>query len=306
MAAPWQMGTGSNGMSMQSIRPTAGANTRSALNNTFGPSRSVNHEDLDDTVDEAIALADTAAGTGTPQSTTGGHKQRAANMKLKSASMSKSTRIVANTVELEFHQRAMARAKTREVCGIDEGEDGTTSSVEATAAAAATTARGAVSKPPAATAAVKRSSVTSRRSSNGSYPAPPVDPLVELLKDTIKPDFDVELLSPHTGAQPLLCLVMYFCNSFDLLGRLEISSDVMKSFVMEVEVTYRCLPYHSALHGADVLTTAMRLLKTSMRPITLSPMELLTLIIGCAGTLPALLHCASPSVCPTCMVNGSF
>lgn len=123
-------------------------------------------------------------------------------------------------------------------------------------------------------------------------PADPIDvpenlEFLGLLDQVDSPDFDVEALKPFTNAQPLLCLVIYYCNSYGLIETLELDAAVLQRYVIDVETLYRPLPYHSGLHGADVLANAMRLLKGSRHPVYLTPIELLATIIACSGTLLA-------------------
>jgi hypothetical protein len=114
-------------------------------------------------------------------------------------------------------------------------------------------------------------------------PSAPQTPLVALLNQTADPGFDVELLSPHTNAQPLLCLVVYFANSYYLIESLQLNLAVFQRYLAEIESNYRVMPYHSALHGADVVLNAVRLLTNSAHTVVLSPVELLAALVACAG-----------------------
>lgn len=106
---------------------------------------------------------------------------------------------------------------------------------------------------------------------------------MQLLSRTADPDFDIEELEKHTSAQPLLCLTVYFANYYQLVQSLELDLSVLQRFTTEVESAYRPLPYHSALHAADVVANAMRLMRHSEYPISLTPLELLAVVISCAG-----------------------
>ena len=108
-------------------------------------------------------------------------------------------------------------------------------------------------------------------------------PLMALLATSADPGFDVEALSPHTNAQPLLCVVMYYCTSFNVIHTLGLDTTAFTRYIGTVESGYRALPYHSNLHAADVVVNAMRLMKHSKRPVTLTPHELLAAIVASAG-----------------------
>ena len=112
---------------------------------------------------------------------------------------------------------------------------------------------------------------------------PEANPLSKLLSGTTSPAFEVEELVPLTNSQPLLCLMVYFSNSYFLVQSLELDMAVYQRFVMEVEATYRALPYHSSLHAADVVVNAMRLMKHSEAPLSLLPLEMLAILVACAG-----------------------
>jgi hypothetical protein len=110
------------------------------------------------------------------------------------------------------------------------------------------------------------------------------NPLIRLLMDCTTDDFDVEALVPFTAGQPLLCLSVYFCNCYFLVEALELELPLVQKFMLEVEASYRPLPYHSSLHAADVVLSAVRLLKFSRFPVMLTSLELLAVITACAGT----------------------
>lgn len=136
----------------------------------------------------------------------------------------------------------------------------------------------------------RRSSITFTNSGtfkvDADIPESALDsPLIVLLGKAADPDFDIELLEPHTNAQPLLCVVVYFCNFYCLVETLELSMATFQAYLVGVESAYRPLPYHSALHGADVVTSVIRLLKQSTHSVTLTPLELFAFIVGAAGQI---------------------
>lgn len=134
----------------------------------------------------------------------------------------------------------------------------------------------------------RRSSVTV---TNSGYfrPTPegvPVDnPLVALLNQVSSPDFDVEDLEGHTNSQPVLCVVVFYCHAFFLMESLGLETTPLHCFLVEIEAAYRPVPYHSTLHAADVVVNAVRLLNQTSVSIKFSPLELLAMIIACAGSL---------------------
>ena len=107
-------------------------------------------------------------------------------------------------------------------------------------------------------------------------------PLMGLLAKFDDPAFQVESLIELTNAQPLLCLVVYFANTYMLVDSLQLCLPTLQRFLTQIEAAYRPLPYHSNLHAADVVVTAMRLLNHSERDVSLLPLELLAIVISCA------------------------
>lgn len=120
------------------------------------------------------------------------------------------------------------------------------------------------------------------------------NPLIRLLARSDEPDFEVEALEPYTSAQPLLCMVMYYVNTYSIAESLSLDLPTLKRFLIQTEGAYRPLPYHSNLHAADVVTNAMRLLKRSEHPVTLQPLELLAILVSCAGEWIVLKFTAKP------------
>jgi hypothetical protein len=57
------------------------------------------------------------------------------------------------------------------------------------------------------------------------------------------------------------------------------------------------VPYHSALHAADVLVSMNRLLSKSSVPIRVAPLDLLAIYVACAGAASSLVswHCSCVS-----------
>lgn len=108
-------------------------------------------------------------------------------------------------------------------------------------------------------------------------------PLVEYLEHIASPTFDVEALDPFTNAQPLLCVCIHLLNYYNLMEMLELEAPVIQRFFIDVESAYRSVPYHSALHAADVVVTSHRLLRTSVTPVNLSAVELFALLFASAS-----------------------
>lgn len=129
------------------------------------------------------------------------------------------------------------------------------------------------------------------------------NPLIRLLMDSTNEDFDVEALVPFTAGQPLLCLGVYFCNCYFLVEVLELELPLVQKFMLEVEASYRPLPYHSSLHAADVVLSAVRLLKCSRFPVVLTSLELLAVITACAGEKFKLVLSALSARNVSCFVD---
>ena len=113
------------------------------------------------------------------------------------------------------------------------------------------------------------------------------NPLLDMLQNIALPGFDVEALDPYTNSQPLLCVCIHLISTYELVDVLGLDSAVLQRYLTAVEASYRAVPYHSALHAADVVVSAHRLLRTSENEVNLSAVELFSLIFACAGACTA-------------------
>ena len=111
----------------------------------------------------------------------------------------------------------------------------------------------------------------------------PTSDLAKCLDNIHDISFDVEALAQLTGGHPLLCIVVRHVQAYGLVAALQLKLAVVEKFIVRVEAAYRSVPYHSVLHAADMLANAIRLLQSSQTVVKLSPLELLAIIISCAG-----------------------
>jgi len=100
--------------------------------------------------------------------------------------------------------------------------------------------------------------------------------------------FDLETIAKHCGASTLVTISQAAFEELGLFQSFSLDIPKLMNFMSAVEAGYKRIPYHSAVHAADVVQAIVSLIVSTPETDVLSPLDLLSLLV--AGIVHDLGH----------------
>lgn len=108
----------------------------------------------------------------------------------------------------------------------------------------------------------------------------PLDALLSKIDSWDFNIFELQTLTPY----PLVVITTHALQQYDLIRTLDLNPYKLHSFLLAIHNTYKNMPYHNALHGADVTQTTYYLLQKGniMNTLSLSPVAVASILLSAA------------------------